>query len=127
MDEFYYDEEFQRDMQGAERISPERGLDDSLGEPPQKKAKRRSSWLLTVVQVTVCGALVVAALALKVFGGDLYTAVRDWYVKNVNNTIVAEEQTDQVKTKILELIPRASSAPESSEPESSSNTGTAKS
>ena len=59
-----------------------------------------------------------AALVLKVFGGELYTNVRDWYVKNINNSIVAEEQADQFRTKVLEFMPKASSAPESSEVES---------
>ena len=85
------------------------------------RTKRASSWLLTVIQVTVCGVVIVAALALKVFGGDLYTNIRDWYVKQINNSIVAEEQADSFKTKVLELFPRASSAPESSEPESSAS------
>ena len=118
MDEFYYDEEYQRDLHDVGQTSEERGLYDSLEESPKKKAKRASSWLLTVVQVSVCGGLVVAALVLKVFGGELYTNVRDWYVKNINNSIVAEEQADQFRTKALEFMPKASSAPESSEVES---------
>lgn len=119
MNEFDYEEEYQRDTQDARQIPSEPGLYDSLEGLSHKKAKRASSWLLTVIQVTVCGVVIVAALALKVFGGDLYTNIRDWYVKQINNSIVAEEQADSFKTKVLELFPRASSAPESSEPESS--------
>ena len=55
MDEFYYDEEYQRDLHDVGQTSEERGLYDSLEESPKKKAKRASSWLLTVVQVSVCG------------------------------------------------------------------------
>ena len=44
--------------------------------------------------------------------------MRDLYVKNINNSIVAEEQADQFRTKVLEFMPKASSAPESSEVES---------
>ena len=119
MNGFDYEEEYQRDTQYARQIPSEPGLYDSLEGLSHKKAKRASSWLLTVIQVTVCGVVIVAALALKVFGGDLYTNIRDWYVKQINNSIVAEEQADSFKTKVLELFPRASSAPESSEPESS--------
>ena len=108
-----------RRMRG--KYLPNRDFYDSLEGLSHKKAKRASSWLLTVIQVTVCGVVIVAALALKVFGGDLYTNIRDWYVKQINNSIVAEEQADSFKTKVLELFPRASSAPESSEPESSAS------
>ena len=106
MDEFYYDEEYQRDLHDVGQTSEERGLYDSLEESPKKKAKRASSWLLTVVQVSVCGGLVVAALVLKVFGGELYTNVRDWYVKNINNSIVAEEQADQFEPRCWNLCRR---------------------
>lgn len=123
MDEFHYEEEYQRNLRNAERTAPKEDLYDPLEEPPQKRQKRKSSWLLTVVQVTVCGALVVAALALKLFGGDLYATVRDWYTQNINNSIVAEEQVGQFKTKVLEFLPRASSAPESSEAESGGASG----
>ncbi|MFR2561782.1 MAG: hypothetical protein ACLS8R_03035 [Anaeromassilibacillus sp.] len=56
--------------------------------------------------------------AQGVWRGSLHQYT-DWYVKQINNSIVAEEQADSFKTKVLELFPRASSAPESSsEPES---------
>lgn len=34
----------------------------------------------------------------------LYTNIRDWYVKQINNSIVAEEQADSFKTKVLDAI-----------------------
>lgn len=116
MDEFY-EEEYKRDLREQER--------GNLEEDPYKlqairnKAKKTSSWLLTVVQISVCAALIIAALVLKAFGGEWYNTARDWYIKNASNSIVAEEQIDQVKTRVLELIPPASSPPEESSSEAS--------
>ena len=122
MNGFDYEEEYQRDTQDARQIPSEPGLYDSLEGLSHKKAKRASSWLLTVIQVTVCGVVIVAALALKVFGGDLYTNIRDWYVKQINDSVVAEEQADSFKTKVLELFPRGLlPPPDASEPESSAS------
>lgn len=123
MDEFY-EEEYKRDLLEQDR--------ENLGEDPdhqralRSKAKKTSSWLLTIVQISVCALLIVAALVLKAFGGEWYDTVRSWYMKNASNSIVAEEQIDQVKTKVLELIPPVSTPPEESSSEASGSEASSK-
>lgn len=87
-------------------------------ESIQRKERKISERLLTIVQVSVCGVLLLAALVVKLLGGDVYQAVKDWYYQNLNQSIVAQEQLDGVRQAVWALFPPSFSA-ESSEPGSS--------
>ncbi|MFR9309971.1 hypothetical protein [Hydrogeniiclostridium mannosilyticum] len=90
-------------------------------ESTRRKERKISERLLTIVQVSVCGVLLLAALVVKLLGGDAYQAVKDWYYQTLNQSIVAQEQLDGVRQAVWSLFPPSSSvsSPDSSITESS--------
>ncbi len=89
---------------------------------PKKKSKKISTRLLTIIQITVCSIIVVTAIFVRLFGGNAYSVIKNWYLQNINNSIVADEQIQDVKHSVVELLPWTSNlAPSASsqQPESS--------
>jgi hypothetical protein len=72
-------------------------------------AKKVSTRLLTVIQITVCSIIVITVLFLRISGGKAFTAVKAWYVSNISQTIVPDEKINNVKNKVIELFPASSS------------------
>lgn len=57
--------------------------------PPREKHPRQTPrQLVLTVQLVACILLALAAFALKSFGGEAYSFMRDWYYTNLNNTAV---------------------------------------
>lgn len=87
-------------------------------ESKQRKERKISERLLTIVQVSVCGVILIAALIVKLLGGEMYQTVKDWYYQNLNRSIVAEEQFDQVRQNVWSLFSPDSSVPSGKSEES---------
>jgi hypothetical protein len=66
-------------------------------------APRGGIKLLTVIQISVSVAILVAALVLRVLGGEFFQNVRSWYVTTVNDSIIADEQLDQARRTVVDL------------------------
>lgn len=69
--------------------SPENGEDNN--NSPQKHRKKKSNspkQYLVTIQLIICIIIALAAFALKAFGGDIYTAAREWYYSNLNSSII---------------------------------------
>ncbi|MFR8003705.1 MAG: hypothetical protein ACLU62_12430 [Hydrogeniiclostridium sp.] len=99
--------------------------EDQLEEESSKKPKNREHWL-TVIQITVCAVVLLAAVCMKFFGGEWYEVIRSWYVEHVNQSILTDEDLQNMEQKVLELFPAASHAPvgeESKAEEESSSEG----
>lgn len=123
-DPFHYDYDREDtesdDYEGYE----EDGWEEDGWERPQKKMGGR---LLTTIQIMVCSVALLIAVFLKLFGGPAFEAVREWYLTNLNNTIIAQEKLEDIKQTCLRLVPSAagqdtegqesSSAPSSSDTE----------
>lgn len=93
----------------------EQEYESSYHKPnPVKKSKKVSTRLLTTIQITVCSIILATALLLKVFGGNAYTVVKNWYIQNVGNSIVAEEDMKNIKYSVIELFPWRFNSPSDS-------------
>ncbi len=68
-------------------------------------ARQRGGHLLLAVQVIGCSAVLLAALVLRLVGGEWFSAAQAWYWEHLNSSIVAQEDWDEVETRILELVP----------------------
>lgn len=99
----YYDDDNEQYEYGN---SKEQETENEEGNP-----KKVSSWLLTFIQITVCGILFITALFLRFDGGNAYHYIRTWYIENISKTIVPDEQIENVKEKVVELFPAASQNP----------------
>ena len=73
---------------------------ESPGETEEKRNGTKLH-LLTAVQIFGCLAVLAAALLLRLHGGDLYAAVRGWYLDMLNDSIIAEEQVDQARRSVV--------------------------
>lgn len=63
----------------------------------QVKEKKKTNFsipLLTIIQLVICFIAVVAAFGLKIFGGDLYQAVHNWYYEQLSDEIIMNESFD---------------------------------
>ncbi|MCY1714323.1 hypothetical protein [Caproiciproducens galactitolivorans] len=74
-----------------------------------KKAKIVSTRLLTIIQITVCSVVLLTVVFIRLFGGNAYMAVKNWYRQNLNNSIVAEEDIENIKHSVVEFFPPVSS------------------
>ena len=76
---------------------------DGNSREHMKTAKKDSVRLLTIIQITGCAIVLAAALCLKYYGGKMYGTVRDWYLSAYNDTIIADEQTKNIKHTVVDL------------------------
>lgn len=74
-----------------------------------KKARIISTRLLTIIQITVCSVILLTVVFVRLFGGNAYMVVKSWYQQNLNNSIVAEEDIENVKHSVVEFFPPVSS------------------
>ncbi len=86
---------------------------------PRPKSKKISTRLLMIIQITVCSTILVTAILIRIFGGNAYAVIKNWYVQNMNNSIVADEQIQNVKHSVVELFPWNFNPPSVSGTESS--------
>jgi murein DD-endopeptidase MepM/ murein hydrolase activator NlpD len=75
----------------------------------KKKNKEGGSHLLTIIQISVCTIVLAVFALLKAIGGDAYTNVKNWYLQNINNSIVAQEQINSIKESFLHVFQSSSS------------------
>lgn len=74
-----------------------------------KKARIISTRLLTIIQITVCSIILLTVVFVRLIGGNAYMVVKSWYQQNLNNSIVAEEDIENVKHTVVEFFPPVSS------------------
>lgn len=74
-----------------------------------KKARIISTRLLTIIQITVCSIVLLTVVFVRLFGGNAYMVIKSWYQQNLNNSIVAEEDIENVKHSVVEFFPPVSS------------------
>ena len=55
-----------------------------IEEPPADGEKPAGGWLLTAVQIVICLILLVAALGVRFFGGDLFARLREDFTDRMN-------------------------------------------
>jgi len=94
---------------------------ESHYKKPKKKTKTVSTRLLTIIQITVCSIILVTAIFIRIFGGNAYMIIKNWYLQNINNSIVAQEQIENVKHSVFELLPWTSSSASSVSSQQNSN------
>lgn len=75
-----------------------------LQKTNKKKARIISTRLLTIIQITVCSVILVTALCIRIFNTDVYKTIKNWYFSNVNNSIIANEDIDNVKHSVVEFF-----------------------
>lgn len=97
--------------------SPYHPKENSTGS----KNKVAGGHLLTIIQISVCSVVLIVVTLLKVFGGSAYTQVKNWYVQNVNNSIVAQEQLNTIKESFVHMFPSDSSSQPNSNTESTNS------
>lgn len=114
------DEEEDSELYSTEDSEPENG--------PQ--TRRGSTRLLTMIQITACAVILVAAIGLRLDGGEMYQKVREWYFESLNNSIVADSQMEHAKHIVIDLWSNlnasraeSSQAPGSSAPEENGQAG----
>lgn len=83
---------------------------ETVYKKPKKKVKKISTRLLTIIQITVCSIIIITAIFIRIFGGNAYAVIRSWYLQTINNSIVADEQIQNVKHSVYDLLPWSSSA-----------------
>ena len=74
-DDFPYDEDFQQENGIYKELIPKR----KESQNPQPVIK---------LQLLFAVLAVAAAFALRGIGGDIYAVVKDWYFKNLNNSLI---------------------------------------
>ena len=105
-DPFHYDYgRVDTDPEGYDEEERNEWEDDEW-ERPRKKLGGR---LLTTIQIMVCSIALLIAVFLKLFGGPAYEAVREWYLTNLNNSIIAKERLEDIKQTCLRLVPSSES------------------
>lgn len=95
-------------------IPPEE--EEEYGDPEEPEREREApdrrgaTRLLTIIQITACAAVLIAAIALRVSGGALYQSVRSWYFTALGNSIVPDSQVENMKRTVLDLWSAISSS-----------------
>ncbi|HEX2985540.1 MAG TPA: hypothetical protein VHO71_01875 [Caproiciproducens sp.] len=97
MKDYYNDDEYESDEEEEQDYDYER-----------RYAKKDSTKLLTIIQISVCCVILLTMIFLRVSGGNAYNTIRSWYVQKVNQTIIPDEQIQNVKEKVVELFPAVS-------------------
>ena len=81
--------------------------------PRRRQTRKRQEGgkpsLLLAIQLSACAVVLAAALVLRLIGGEWLAAVQSWYWDHLNSSIVAQEDWNEVETRILELVPEGDS------------------
>ena len=74
----------------------EEELEEIEEEPREKKhLLRKSGQLVTVLQIGLCGLVLLAAFLLRLIGGAPYPNVRFWYEDEINKSVIAGTIVEQ--------------------------------
>ena len=80
-------------MDNLSNLSYEEGWRDAEApapytpEPEQPPKRKGSRPVVIVLQTVICALIVLAAFALKLFGGELYQNISAWYHTELNDGI----------------------------------------
>ena len=74
--------------------------------------KKSNPRLLTIIQITACAMVLLAAIVLKAMGGEPYEKLRQWYLDHLNRSLVAEERLEDAKQTVISMIPEEIAPPE---------------
>lgn len=88
---------FKNDLEGWEEKTGEEMPDVS------RTGKTESTRLMTIIQIIACMVLLAGAVGVKMNGGALYQTVRSWYFCSLNDSIIADEQLDDAKHRVIDL------------------------
>lgn len=81
--------------------------------PRRRQTRKRQEGgkpsLLLAIQLSACAVVLAAALVLRLIGGEWLATVQSWYWDHLNSSIVAQEDWNEVETRILELVPEGDS------------------
>lgn len=80
-------------------------------ESQEYHARKVSTRLLMIIQITVCCIILFTMIFLRIWGGNAYTVIRSWYIQNINQTIIPDEQIENIKHNVIQLFPVASNVP----------------
>lgn len=84
--------------------------EETDGEKSEKSTHKDSVRLLTMIQIIGCAAILIAAVCIRISGGELYKTVRSWYFDAFNDSIISDEQAENVKHTVIDLWSSVSSA-----------------
>lgn len=92
---------------------PEPEFTDPEDQAPENEVlpeRRGTTRLLTTIQIIACTAILAAAVALRLNGGEVYQNVRSWYFESLNDSIVADSQMDNIRHVVINLWSTISSS-----------------
>lgn len=81
----------------SERIPAEKA-------PKKRKDKNSQREIVTVLQLSVCIVIALAAFIIKNIGGDIYNNVKKMYYDNLNNSVIIDFEKDSNDQPIREII-----------------------
>ena len=66
-------------------------LEEELEEEPKEKKHllKKSGQMVTVLQIGLCGLILLATFLLRLLGGAPYQTVRLWYEEEMNKSVIA--------------------------------------
>ena len=66
-------------------------FEEELEEEPKEKKHllKKSGQMVTVLQIGLCGLILLAAFLLRLLGGAPYQTVRLWYEEEMNKSVIA--------------------------------------
>ncbi len=85
----------------AEELSPEEEEDETL--LPEKRGYRGTQ-LVLIIQIAACAVVLLAAFVLKSIGGDVFTVARDWYLQELNRSVLASANLEEYETEVLAVF-----------------------
>lgn len=74
----------------------EEELEEQEEEPREKKhTLRKSGQFVTVLQIGLCGLVLLTAFLLRLIGGAPYQSVQFWYQEEMNKSVIAGTLVEQ--------------------------------
>lgn len=107
-----YNEEFDYDYSKIK----EEPISEEIQNLHVKSSSNR--WLLVMIQIMVCFICFVTIFSLKMIGGEVYETVKEWYLENINNSIIAKQTVDEVKQTCFNLFSKPQTQEEDKSTES---------
>lgn len=76
--------------------------DEVIKETPIKRSnvKCEGTQLLIIIQIMACLVIFMVVIAIKAIGGATFDTVRDWYLKNMNDSLIAGEDVKNYRSTI---------------------------
>jgi hypothetical protein len=84
-----------------ERDNPEEEFEEEL--PPAPEGRKDSARRFTQIQIFACAAVLLVAVALRTFGGSFYQTARNWYLTAVGDSVLPEEQVENIQHTVINL------------------------